>query len=145
MLLTSMIDTSTTYWSGIVPGMVVLGFFSGVCFPTIGNAALHEVTGQDSSLASGVQSAVQQIGGALGLSVLVTIGLRHAAGQMRHGVTQAAATTHGFTLAYHIAVVMLLVGGVLVLALFERVASTPRTPELDFGPEDALESVGASA
>jgi EmrB/QacA subfamily drug resistance transporter len=145
MLLTSTIDVHTTYWSGIVPGMVVLGFFSGICFPTIGNASLHEVTGQDSSLASGVQTAVQQIGGAIGLSCLVTIGLRHAAGQIRHGTSQAVATTHGFVLAYHIAFVMLLVGGVLVLALFERVVSTPRSPEAEFGLDDDLEPAGATA
>src|SRR5882757_3043682 len=103
-----MISVHTTYWSGIVPGMMVLGFSSGICFPTVGNASLHEVTGQDSSLASGVQSAVQQIGGAIGLSCLVTLGLRHATSQIDHGVSPAIANTHGFVLAYHIAFVMLL-------------------------------------
>jgi EmrB/QacA subfamily drug resistance transporter len=145
ILLTSMIDIHTTYWSGIVPGMVALGFSSGVCFPTIGNASLHEVTGQDSSLASGVQSAVQQIGGAIGLSVLVTLGLRHAAGQIRHGTSPAVANTHGFVLAFHIALAMLLVGGVLVLVMFERVISTPRTPESELEAGPALEAVTAGA
>ena len=49
--------------------MMVLGFFSGISFPAVGNAALHEVTGQDSSLASGVQSAMQQVGGRSGCRV----------------------------------------------------------------------------
>ncbi|HVS69574.1 MAG TPA: MFS transporter, partial [Mycobacteriales bacterium] len=75
MYFTSTIAITSHYWSGIVPGMVILGLGSGICFPTMGNAALHEVTGQDSSLASGVQSAMQQVGGAIGLSCLVTIGL----------------------------------------------------------------------
>ena len=72
--MSSDITVSSHYYSGIMPAMAIFGFFSGLCFPVMGNASLHQVTGQDSSLASGVQSAVQQIGGALGLSLLVTLG-----------------------------------------------------------------------
>jgi EmrB/QacA subfamily drug resistance transporter len=131
MFLTSSVDINTTYWSGIVPGMVVLGFGSGVCFPAIGNAALHGVTGQDSSLASGVQSAMQQIGGAIGLSVLVTLGLRHAAHQVAGGTPAAVAASNGYVLAYRIAVVLLVIGGLAVLAFFEQVIATPRNPEAE--------------
>jgi len=60
---------------GSWPAMAILGLFSGMCFPAIGNASLHQVTGQDPLWPSGVQNAVQQIGGALGLAVLVTIAL----------------------------------------------------------------------
>jgi len=137
MFLTSGIDVHSTYWSGIVPGMAVLGLSSGLCFPATGNASLHEVTGQDSSLASGVQSMTQQVGGAIGLACLVTLALRHAAGQMRHGVSQAVASTHGYALAYHVAIGLLLIGGVLVLVFFEHVIATPRQAEaeIDLTPE----------
>jgi EmrB/QacA subfamily drug resistance transporter len=136
MFLTSTIDISTTYWSGIVPGMVVLGFGSGVSFPAIGNASLHEVTGQDSSLASGVQNAMQQIGGAIGLSVLVTLGIRHAAHQVASGTSRAIASTHGYVLAYHVAFVLLVIGGLAVLAFFEHVVATPRNPEAEVATPD---------
>ena len=131
LFLTSGISVGSSYAGGILPGMVVLGFFSGISFPAVGNASLHEVTGQDSSLASGVQSAMQQVGGAIGLSCLVTLALRHAAGQMHHGVLPSAASTHGYDLAWRIGAVMLLIGGVLVLALLERVVATPRSPEAE--------------
>jgi hypothetical protein len=131
MVLTSGIDIHSTYLSGVVPGMVVLGFGSGCCFPATGNASLHEVSGQDSSLASGVQAAFQQVGGALGLSVLVTIGLRHAAGQLRRGVPSAVAVTHGYVLSYRVGAAMLVIGGVLVLLLLEHVIATPRQAEID--------------
>jgi EmrB/QacA subfamily drug resistance transporter len=131
MLLTSGISVHSSYLGGVVPGMVVLGFSSGVSFPTIGNASLHEVTGQDSSLASGVQNAMQQVGGALGLSVLVTLGLRHAASQMHHGVARAVASTHGYVLSYRIAAALLVIGGVLVLALLEHVLAQPRLAGVD--------------
>jgi EmrB/QacA subfamily drug resistance transporter len=125
--LTSTINVDATYAADILPGMIVLGLGSGISFPTIGNASLHEVTGQDSSLASGVQSAMQQIGGALGLSCLVTFGLRHAASQIQHGTNAPDAATHGYVLAYHIGSVLLIIGALLVLVLLEHVVATPRT------------------
>ena len=84
--------------------------FCGLCFPAGVNAALHQVTGQDASLASGVQNAMQQVGGALGLACLVTLALRHAAGQIRHGVPPAVAATHGYALPFRIGAALLAVG-----------------------------------
>lgn len=140
MFLTSGIDVHSAYWSGVMPGMAVLGFSSGLCFPATGNAALHEVTGQDSSLASGVQNMFQQIGGAIGLSCLATLALRHAAGQIKHGVAANVAATHGYALAYHVSIGLLLVGGILVLVFFEHVIATPRQAEaeIDLVAEPAL-------
>jgi predicted MFS family arabinose efflux permease len=131
MFLTSGIDAHSTYVGGVLPGMMVLGFFSGISFPAIGNASLHEVTGQDSSLASGVQNAMQQVGGAIGLSCLVTLALRHAASQLGDGVAPAIASTSGYVLAYRVAAVLLLIGGVLVLLLLEHVVATPRNPQAE--------------
>jgi EmrB/QacA subfamily drug resistance transporter len=147
LVLTSGVDVHSTYVGGVLPGMVVLGLGSGCCFPASGNASLHEVSGQDSSLASGVQAAFQQVGGALGLSVLVTIGLRHAASQLRHGVPNALAVTHGYVLSYRVGAGMLLIGGVLVLLLLEHVIATPRQPEaeIEVDPSAVDEPVIVSA
>ena len=137
LFLTSRLGVGSTYFSGIFPGMVVLGFFSGISFPAVGNASLHEVTGQNSSLASGVQSAMQQVGGAIGLSCLVTLALRHAASQMHHGIGQASASTSGYALAWRIGAVLLLIGGVLVTALLEHVVADPRNPAAEAIAEPA--------
>ena len=135
--LTSGISVGSHYYSGIMPAMAILGFFSGMCFPTIGNASLHEVTGQDSSLASGVQSSMQQIGGALGLALLVAIALRHTAGQIHHGVNALVAQTQGYALAYRFAGTLIGIGGILVLVLLERVSGIPRQPSLEIEDEGA--------
>ena len=79
--------------------------------PTIGNASLHGVTGQDASLASGVQATFQQVGGALGLAVFVTIASRRAASLISHGTVAAVATTDGYVLAYRVAAALMVVGG----------------------------------
>jgi MFS family permease len=129
--LTSTLDVNSSYASGVLPGMMVLGFFSGTSFPAISNASLHEVTGQDSSLASGVQNAMQNIGGAIGLSCLVTFALRHAARQMSDGALPAVASTQGYVLAWRIGAVLCLVGCALVLFLLEHVVATPRNVEAE--------------
>ena len=135
LFLTSGIDVHASYVSGVLPGMIVLGLGSGVSFPATGNPSLHEVTGQDSSLASGVQSAMQQVGGALGLACLVTLGLRHAAGQIRDGVVPAVALTHGYVLAFRVGAVLLVIGGVLVFFLLEHVLAQPRSPVDELSPD----------
>jgi len=126
--LTAAIKVDSTYAANILPGMMVLGFGSGISFPAIGNASLHEVTGQDSSLASGVQNAMQQVGGALGLATLVTLALRHASSQIHDGVAGPVAATHGYVMAFHVGAVLLVIGGALVLFLLEHVVAEPRNP-----------------
>jgi EmrB/QacA subfamily drug resistance transporter len=143
LFLTSGITIHSSYVSGVLPGMIVLGLFSGVSFPAIGNASLHQVTGQDASLASGVQSAMQQVGGALGLSVLVTLALRHAAGQVHAGVRPVIASTHGYVLAFRIGSVLQLIGGILVLFLLEHVIATPRAPVAEISEEPAVRAPAA--
>lgn len=128
LFLTSTIGVDTGYASHVLPGMIVLGFSSGISFPAFGNASLHEVTGQDSSLASGVQNAMQQIGGALGLATLATLAIRHAEGLIEDGINPLVATVEGSQLAFRVGVAMCVIGGVLVLALLEHVIAEPRNP-----------------
>lgn len=78
--LYTLIDTSGGYVGHVLPGMLVLAFGSGLVLPTLQVAAVHNVTDRDAGLASGIQQAVQQVGGAVGLAVLATVALRAAAG-----------------------------------------------------------------
>jgi EmrB/QacA subfamily drug resistance transporter len=138
MFTTSFIQVGTSYVGGVLPGMIMLGVFSGMCFPAIGNAALHQVTGQDSGLASGVQNAMTQVGGAIGLACLVTFALRHAAGDLLHGVPYPFAATNGYVLAFRIGAALLAVGGVLVLLLMEQITAQPRNRQAVPAPDAAL-------
>jgi EmrB/QacA subfamily drug resistance transporter len=127
LLIASFIHVNSSYPGGILPGLIVFGVFSGICYPALINGALHQVTGQDSGLASGVQTAMQQIGSALGLATLVTLALRYAAGQMRHGVPPAAALTQGYALSFRVGAAVLAAAGLLALVLLEHVSAKPRT------------------
>jgi EmrB/QacA subfamily drug resistance transporter len=126
MFITSTIGVDSSYWGGILPGMMVFGVFAGASMPAATNAALHEVTVQNSSLASGVLTTMQQIGGALGVAVLVTLAIRDAGAAIQQGVPAAVATTEGYAMAFRVGSVLLVLGGIILLALVERVRTEVR-------------------
>ncbi|WP_239162103.1 MFS transporter [Acrocarpospora phusangensis] len=128
LLLTSTVGVGASYFGGILPGMIVFGVFAGATMPAATNAALHGVTAQDSGLASGVQTTMQQIGGALGLAVLVPVAFRHSAEEIRHGAGIEEAMTSGYVLSFRIGAVLMILGGLLIAALFEHVSTEMRDP-----------------
>jgi hypothetical protein len=72
---------------------------------------------------------VQQVGGAVGLAVLATVALRHAASGVRRGVDPAVASTAGFSLAYRISALVLLAGAVVAGVCLQSAPRTePATP-----------------
>jgi hypothetical protein len=109
--------------------MLILGVGAGRCFPGFGNAALHEVSGQDASLASGVQSAGQQVCGAIGLALLVTVATRHLTA-VAHGSSVASAATHAYALAFGISAGILSVGALLVAAFLSHTIKAPQPADV---------------
>jgi EmrB/QacA subfamily drug resistance transporter len=131
LLLVGQITTTSEYVSGVLPGMVVLAIGAGLSFPAFSNAALHEVSGQDASLASGVQNAVQQVGGAIGLAVLATIALRHTSHAMASGVDQATAAVDGYSLAFRVAAGVLFLGAIVAAIFMRNIRSAPIPPGME--------------
>jgi EmrB/QacA subfamily drug resistance transporter len=138
LLAASYIHVTSSYPSAMLPGIVLFGVFSGICYPGLINGALHQVTGQDSGLASGVQTAFQQIGTAVGLATLVTLALRYAGDRIRIGVSPGIAQTDGYAAAFRVGAIVLVAAAVLVLALLERVAAKPRTVLAEVSTDQAL-------
>ncbi|MET8683155.1 MFS transporter [Streptomyces sp. NPDC004732] len=58
-------------WVDVLPGMVAVAAGMGIGLIALQNAALSGVTDTDAGTASGVQRSVDQLGGSLGLAVLV--------------------------------------------------------------------------
>jgi MFS family permease len=126
--IASYIRVDSSYVSAVLPGMIVFGAFNGLCYPGLISGALHQVTDQDSGLASGVQSAMQQIGAALGLAALVTLALRCTQRMAHAGVLPTVAQTDGYALAFRVSAAALAVAGVLVLVVLECVSAPIQGP-----------------
>ena len=89
LLLATRIQPTTSYGQ-IVVSMVLTGAGMGISFVSLTSASLAEVAPEDAGAASGLVNVSQQLGGALGLAVLVTafdaatshaqLGIRQVAG-----------------------------------------------------------------
>ncbi|MGW1771861.1 MFS transporter [Streptomyces sp. NPDC002104] len=69
----SFIDTDSSYLSGVLGPMLLFGFGMGLNFVTLTLTAVSGVAPREAGAASGLLNASQQVGGSLGLSILVTV------------------------------------------------------------------------
>jgi predicted MFS family arabinose efflux permease len=119
------ISTTAHYAPGIVLPMILLGAGVGSSFLPLSIVALSGVPAREAGAASGMLQTMQQVGGALGLSILVTaFGMATRAVPARTLTSVAAALrpevvfTHGVTSVFALAAVcalLSLVNGLLVL------------------------------
>lgn len=73
LLWFSRVSPSSGYAGTLLPGMIVLAVAMGNLFVPITSAAVSNVRQTDAGLASALLNVGQQVGGALGLSVLTTV------------------------------------------------------------------------
>ena len=97
----SQVPVEGTYFVDLFPGFVLAGIGIGFSFVPVSIAALAGVTGREAGLASGLINTSQQVGGALGLAVLVTIANTRTENLLSEGGELRAALTSGFSLAFY--------------------------------------------
>src|SRR5204862_3148945 len=102
-----------SYVGDLLPTILLLSFGMGAAFPALQIAALHQVSAQNAGLGSGVQNTVLQIGGSIGLAVLVTVAVRRAASSVAIGTSAAVAATQGYALAFRISALSLFAAAVV--------------------------------
>ncbi|WP_455358854.1 MFS transporter [Streptomyces sp. SYSU K21746] len=69
----TLIDDGSSYAGGVLGPMVLFGFGMGLNFVTLTLTAVSGVAQHEAGAASGLLNATQQVGGSLGLSILVTV------------------------------------------------------------------------
>jgi EmrB/QacA subfamily drug resistance transporter len=114
MFLFTHLAPSSTYASGVLPGLLVAGLGLGCIFaPAIGTATLG-VDVNETGVASAVVNAGQQIGGSVGLALLSTVSASAAASYARTHTGQpglaSAAAIHGYTTAFWWATAIFAIG-----------------------------------
>jgi EmrB/QacA subfamily drug resistance transporter len=73
LLWLSTVDSDSSYPAKLLPGMLVLGVAMGCLFVPLTVTAVSQVANTDAGLASALLNVGQQVGGALGLSVMTTV------------------------------------------------------------------------
>jgi EmrB/QacA subfamily drug resistance transporter len=114
-----------TYLTTILPAVFLIPVGMGMTFMPIIAAATSGVPAHEAGLASGLISTSQQMGGALGLSILSGVAASITAASLHLGPT--AALVHGFDLAMLVAVAFMLFAVTLGLIVIRQ----PRKPNQD--------------
>ncbi len=122
MLLFTQLTPTSSYGTGVLPGLLVFGLGMGCLFGPAFSAATLGVAPNEAGIASGMVNTSQQIGGSVGTSLLSTIYASAVTGyvishpQVRD-LTHAAAV-HGDTRAFWWGVGIFGLGLLLALVLF---------------------------
>ncbi|MGW0431182.1 MFS transporter [Micromonospora sp. NPDC003197] len=119
LLLLSGVAPSDGYASGVLPGMLVTSLGCGLSLPALTVAALTGTTEENAGLGSAVLSSVQQVGGAVGVAVLVALATSRSDALTAKGDPLHAAT-QGFSLALTVAAALLALGAVLIATLLGK-------------------------
>jgi EmrB/QacA subfamily drug resistance transporter len=111
----------TSYFPGVMVGMLLMGFGIGNAFMPMLTIAMADVPPRDAGLASGIVNVSQQVAGALGLALLSTFATNHTHALTAAHVGPDAALVGGYQLAY-------LIGAGSVLAAIVIAFVTLRAP-----------------
>jgi EmrB/QacA subfamily drug resistance transporter len=151
MALLTQVTVTSSYVSGVLPALLVLGLGLGLIFAQAINTATAGVAREDSGVASALVNTMQQLGGSIGTATLSTIALSATAtyliGHDAGPQAQAIAATDGYTIAFGVSAGLLILGFILTIVLVpsrQRLADLRRagaaTPAAA-GPPPATASV----
>jgi EmrB/QacA subfamily drug resistance transporter len=138
----SRVSVATGYWTGVFGPMMLIGAGMGVVFVPLTTVSLAGVRPQDSGAASSMVNVMQQVGGSLGLAVLVAVfgtAYRDAAAHPVAGLSAAVqhqhVLAHGMSVAFGLAAIFDVVTLLLIVTLLKgriaRPAVAPASPAVD--------------
>jgi MFS family permease len=73
LLWLGLADADASYWTQVAPPMLLIGFGQGLLLAPLTAAGVAGVTREDAGAASGMVNVAHQLGGALGLGLLVLV------------------------------------------------------------------------
>jgi EmrB/QacA subfamily drug resistance transporter len=121
MVYLTQVSVTSSYASGVLPALVILGLGFGMIFAPAINTATTGVRRADSGVASALVNTMQQVGGSIGTSALSTIALTATASYLvAHHASPPAlpvAATHGYTVAFAVSAGLLGLGFILAVVL----------------------------
>jgi MFS family permease len=144
-LLLSRLSADSNYLGVVLP-LVLFGLGNGLAFVPLTAAGLTDVAPSEAGAASGLVNVAQQIGGSLGLAILVTVGSRAASHASPVGASAQAIATHAFavgadraffTSAIFLAATVLLLAFTIPAGRAERATHAARIEAREAAERDA--------
>lgn len=140
LLWFSRIDLQSTYARDILGPTVLLAVGLGFTFVPLTLLATSRIARADMGIASALLNTSQQLGGTLGLAVLVTVATTTARNWLNtavtsHGPSASARTlalnaaVHGYRSAFLVGSMIALTGGLVAVAAIRVAASSDATPK----------------
>ncbi len=127
LLFTKIAASGSAILYVIVPGLLVAAGIGMSIVPSTIAATQGAKQGQ-AGLASGLVNTSRQIGGGLGIAVLITLATSLSSHLIGHGHGELQSLTDGFRLGYFIGAGLCAAAVVLTLTLVPRAAPTPAGP-----------------
>ncbi|WP_370965510.1 MFS transporter [Amycolatopsis sp. cg9] len=90
-------QVSDSYFTGVLPPLLVMGLGAGAAIPALMGLAMADVPAEDAGVASGLITTTQQVGAAIGTAVLASVAASRTASL---GGDHREALAAGFRLAY---------------------------------------------
>lgn len=130
MLSFTRLDLSSSYATGLLPGLLVLGFGMGSIMPASIQTATLGVDREFAGVASAMVNTSQQVGGSIGTALLNTLAATAAANYVAShlppsATTAAEAAVHSYAVAYGWGAGFFAVGAVIAAVLFRRRVRAP--------------------
>ena len=120
LIFFTQISVDGSYAADLLPGFILIGVGLGFAFVPVSIAALSGATGEEAGLQSGLINTNQQIGGALGLAILISISTTRTDNLIEDGVAQLDALTDGYSLAFWVAAGIAILGVIVTLFALKR-------------------------
>jgi MFS family permease len=136
--LLSGVDAGGSYAADVLPGIVIAGLGLGIALVSVALSVLTGAAEHETGMLSGLNTTGHEVGGSLGIAVLVSIATSTAA-----GATSPAALANGIGDAFFVAGIIAAAGALVASAVLPSAASF--LPKLRVAPArlNALTRVAA--
>lgn len=118
--LLSTLGAQSAYSADVLPALVLVAAGLGTAFVPLMGLATGDAEERDGGLASGLMTSGQQIGGAIGIAVMISIATSRTTDAVAEGSLPATALTDGFAVAFRVEAIVLLVAALLAAAVLGK-------------------------